>query len=75
MSDDADDTENEDEAREREQTKDPEEERKKIRAKKMYVIPEVDEDDYISDPNMSRVQKQKIDSDVENTKHEIIPEE
>jgi len=38
----------------------------------MYVIPEVDEDDYISDPNMSRIKDRKLDSDAENPKVDTI---
>jgi len=46
-----------------------------MQAKKMYVIHEVDEDDYLSDPNASRMKDGKLKSDLENTKVDIIFED
>lgn len=41
----------------------------------MYVIPEVDEDDYLSDPNASRLMHKKLGSEADQTKVDIIEEE
>jgi len=41
----------------------------------MYVIPEVDEDDYLSDPNASRLYGKRKGSEADHTKVDIIMEE